>query len=91
MNLPLDENSREGIGGALNTNPNVIQDILVDPTKHGIKVVDGTGQANNGNHQNNAVIDENGRSCWYGLSSTGSGQRIIVYVNISGALLTQHT
>lgn len=90
-NAPLDENGRAGIIGALNTDPTVIVAAKVNPSTHGLHVIDGSGQADNGNHQGNALIDENGRSSWYGLASDGSGDRIIVYFNSSGAVLIEPT
>ena len=91
MNLPLDENSRKGGACALNTDPTQIQPITFHPSTHGMSVVDGSAQTDNGNHGGQALIDENSRSSWYGLSSTGSGERIIVYANSSGAVLIQST
>ena len=88
-NIPLDDNGREGIGAALNTNPALIVAVKVHPTKHAISVVDGTGQTDNGNHQGNALLDENSRAAWYGLSSENDGKRIIVYANSSGAILAE--
>ena len=88
-NLPLDENGREGIGAALNTNPTLIVAATVNPTSHALSVVDGTGQTNNGNHGGNALIDENGRAAWYGLSSANNGEKIIVYANSTGHILIE--
>ena len=90
-NAPLDENSRKGIICALNTDGQTITAVKVNPTTHGMLVVDGTGQADNGNHGGNALIDENSRSSWYGLSSANDGTRVIVYCNSSGAVLIQAT
>jgi len=88
-NAPLDTNSRNGITAALNTNPTQVVVATANPTTHALSVVDGSTQINNGNHGGNAVIDENGRSSWYGLASDASGNRIIVYANSDGAVLIQ--
>lgn len=88
-NIALDENTRNGGSCALNTNPLMISNITFNPANHGMSVIDGTGQVDNGNHNGNAVLDENGRSTWFGLSSAGNGQRIIVYANSSGAVLIE--
>lgn len=90
-NAPLDENSREGIICALNTDGVTIVGVRANPITHAMKVANGLGQADNGNHDGNALIDENSRSSWYGLSSAGNGERIIIYANSLGAVLTQKT
>lgn len=91
MNAPLDENSRKGIICALNTDGKTIVAAKVNPTTHALKVKLDTGQIDNGNHFGNALIDENSRSSWYGLSSAGNGERIIVYTDSLGEILVQHT
>lgn len=91
MNAPLDENSRKGITCALNTDGKTITDATVDPSTHALRVKSDTGQADNGNHGGNALIDDNGRSSWYGLASDASGERIIVYCDSTGAVLTEST
>lgn len=85
----LDQNSRQGIICALNTDAKTPVQIKVNPASHGLEVVNGSGQMDNGNHDGNALIDGNSRFSWYGLSSDGSGQRIIVYANSSGAILIE--
>lgn len=90
-NAPLDENGRQGAIAALNTDGKTITPIKFNPTFHGMKTVDGTGQANNGNHGGNALVDENGRQSLYGLSSTDGVTRVLIYTNSSGAVLTQST
>lgn len=88
-NDALDQNSRPGIMGALNTDGKTPIPVKVDPTSHALLVVSGSGQTDNGNHGGNAVLDENSRSSWYGLASDNSGRKIIVYANSSGSILIQ--
>lgn len=89
MNIPLDDNGRQGVAAALNTDGKTITAVTFNPTSHGMLIVSGSGQVDHGNHGGNALIDENSRSSWFGLSSDGSGERIIVYCNSSGAVLIE--
>lgn len=86
---PLDENGRQGEFCALNTNGSTITPIKFNVSTHGMEILDGTGQADNGNHQGTAIIDGNGRQSRYGLSSADDGVKIIGYADSSGKLLVE--
>lgn len=81
-----DSNGRNTMTCAASTDGVTIVPILVNPTNHGLKIMDATTGSDNGNNGGNAMIDENGVSVFTALSSTGD--IVEIYGDIStGAIL----
>lgn len=75
----MDENGRPTVICASSADGTTIVPIKADPAIHGLEVIDGTGQKDNGNNLGNAMIDENGVAVWTAKSSAGNGAIVEVY------------
>lgn len=83
-NAKNDGNSNPTVICASKADGVTIIQITADPTTHGLSVVDGTGQTDNGNNNGVAMIDQNTNAVWAALSSDGSGSLVEVYGDVSG-------
>lgn len=83
-----DENGRSSIICASKDDGTTIVQITADPTTHGVSVDDNTTGDDNGNNNDNAMIDGNSVAVWFALSSAGDGSLVEVYADpATGKLL----
>lgn len=87
-NAKPDENGRPTIICASKSDGQTIVPIQAQFTDHGLKIIDGTGQADNGNNLGNAMLDENSVPVWTALASDNSGNIVEVYGDpVTGSVL----
>ena len=78
-NAKFDQNNRPTIICASKNDGITIVPIQANPTTHCLKVNDTMGGSDNGNNNNNAMLDENSVPVFTALSSDGSGAIVEVY------------
>ena len=86
-NAAIDENGRQTLTGALNTDGATVVRVKANATTHGLVIDDGITGSDHGNHGGNAILDENSRQTLTAVASDGSGEIVIVYATSGGALM----
>ena len=88
-NAPKDENAVSGLLATLNSDGDTPTPVKADPTRHSLKVSDGTSGSDNG--PTNAPKDENDVSALIAVSSADGRTPVVVYADSQGRLLVQST
>lgn len=87
-NAYRDENNRPTIICVSNADGLTIVPIVASSTNHALQVEDNTTGSDNGNNQDNAMLDENSVPVWTALSSDGDGSIVEVYADqLTGKVL----
>jgi len=91
-NAKLDENSRPTITCASKLDGVTIVPIVADPSTHRLQAFEGHTGVDNGNNDDNAMLDENSVPVWTALSSDDDGKVVEVYGDLTaGAILIDNT
>lgn len=68
----MDENGRATIIAASSNDGVTIVPAVANPSNHGLRINDASTGSDNGNNEDNAMLDENSVAVWTALDSNGN-------------------